>query len=503
MKAYSYVRFSTPEQAQGDSLRRQIQAAADFARRHRLTLDTELTFADSGVSAFRGANAKKGALRAFLRAVEDELVETPAVLILENLDRMSRRAPWEALPVLQEIINTGVALGIPTKDKIIGLDELRGASGAFVLMEVILDLQRAHEESETKSRRLKAAWGAKRDRVGSEVLTRRVPAWITVVDGQPELIKERAAIVQRIFKMFLAGQGKGAIANGLNTQRVPTFGRAEYWHPTYILKILRNPAVIGTLTPHTLEYEDGRKVRVAQDPVPDYFPAAIDEDTWQRAQALLAAGTPTRGRPGKVRNILAGLARCPRCGSTMTRVTKGSGKKAGQPFLVCVKAKTGAGCSYRTVKISDVEHALRVNAQEIPSGRPSGDEDLRQQIDAVDHELYETGVLIEDAVDLLLTRKSAALSKRLAKLEARSAQLKATYDELTARAAESEPKVVKHRAERLRAALSAPKLDRQAVNTAMRECFSHVVVNYTRGVLECVWRHGPSDEIPFMWPKEG
>jgi DNA invertase Pin-like site-specific DNA recombinase len=60
-KAYSYVRFSTPDQAKGDSYRRQTEAASEYAHANNLELDTELTFTDLGVSAFRGANAKTGA----------------------------------------------------------------------------------------------------------------------------------------------------------------------------------------------------------------------------------------------------------------------------------------------------------------------------------------------------------------------------------------------------------------------------------------------------------
>ena len=61
-KAYSYSRFSTPEQADGDSLRRQTEAARDYAARHNLALDEELTFHDPGMSAYHGLNAEAGAL---------------------------------------------------------------------------------------------------------------------------------------------------------------------------------------------------------------------------------------------------------------------------------------------------------------------------------------------------------------------------------------------------------------------------------------------------------
>jgi hypothetical protein len=47
-KAYSYVRFSTPEQAKGDSHRRQTEKAAKYAAENGLELDTELRLADLG-----------------------------------------------------------------------------------------------------------------------------------------------------------------------------------------------------------------------------------------------------------------------------------------------------------------------------------------------------------------------------------------------------------------------------------------------------------------------
>src|SRR5262245_47120804 len=68
-KAYSYTRFSIPEQAKGDSATRQALAAQRWAEQHEVELDTELTFRDEGVSAFEGMNAERGALGEFLRAL--------------------------------------------------------------------------------------------------------------------------------------------------------------------------------------------------------------------------------------------------------------------------------------------------------------------------------------------------------------------------------------------------------------------------------------------------
>ncbi len=61
-KAFSYVRFSTPDQAKGASYDRQIEAAQAYAQQRGLEL-AETTYKDLGVSAFRRTNAQTGALR--------------------------------------------------------------------------------------------------------------------------------------------------------------------------------------------------------------------------------------------------------------------------------------------------------------------------------------------------------------------------------------------------------------------------------------------------------
>jgi len=105
-KAYSYLRFSTPEQMLGDSVRRQWSAAKTYAARNGLDLDESLTFRDMGMSGFKGANAVRGELAAFRRGVEDGMIAPGSFLLVEDFDRLSRMNPWEALPVFQEIINT-------------------------------------------------------------------------------------------------------------------------------------------------------------------------------------------------------------------------------------------------------------------------------------------------------------------------------------------------------------------------------------------------------------
>ena len=57
--------------------------AEQYVADHHLKLDRQLSFRDLGVSAFRGRNAKEGALRAFLEAIEHNLVPDGSILLIE------------------------------------------------------------------------------------------------------------------------------------------------------------------------------------------------------------------------------------------------------------------------------------------------------------------------------------------------------------------------------------------------------------------------------------
>ena len=106
-KAYSYLRFSTAAQLEGDSFRRQTAMAREYAERHGLEL-ADLTFRDLGVSAFRGKNAVEGALGAFLAAIEAGKVKPGDYLLVESLDRLSRDRIMAALNRFHDLLQSGV-----------------------------------------------------------------------------------------------------------------------------------------------------------------------------------------------------------------------------------------------------------------------------------------------------------------------------------------------------------------------------------------------------------
>src|SRR5438105_4565899 len=108
--AYSYIRFSTPAQKTGDSLRRQTEARDDWLKVHPdVKLDTSLRMTDEGISARHGKNrSDKACLGAFLNLVEGGRVSRGSYLLVENLDRLSRQDVHEGLYLLLGLIRKGI-----------------------------------------------------------------------------------------------------------------------------------------------------------------------------------------------------------------------------------------------------------------------------------------------------------------------------------------------------------------------------------------------------------
>lgn len=508
-KAYSYLRFSTPEQMQGDSFRRQAALADDYARRHGLSLDKELTFRDLGVSAFRGRNAETGRLGDFLRAVDDGLVPEGAYLLVESLDRISRQAARKAFRILEDIADRGVVVVTLNDGRAYTKDSLD--SDPTSLLIAILTFMRANEESETKARRLREAWKGKRLRASDKPLTRVTPAWIILNEDTNTLalIPERAKVVARIFDMLANGVGQHRIAETLNREGVPTFGRstrgpkADYWHRSYIAKIAENPAAIGTFVPHVMTHEGGRKKRQPLDPVPGYYPAVVDAETFNRVQAQRETGRApiVRGEAATVKSVLAGLARCSECGGSMTRVNKGVGN--GMPRLVCAKAKAGAGCQYVSIHQHLVEDALLQNLPWLAATVPSGNTDLDAELASLEASLDATGDSIERIVDAIARGTSSpALMARLQDLEAGRDELKVQIEALTVQAATAASEAIANRIQEAADASEEPERDVARINAALRQSFNGVVIDHRSGSLRVQWKHGGESYLTFAMPAE-
>jgi DNA invertase Pin-like site-specific DNA recombinase len=311
--AYSYIRFSHPDQAKGDSLRRQIDAAAEWCERTKAHLDTSLTLHDLGRSAFTGEHRKnpdRHALAAFLRLIEQGRIPRNSYLIIENLDRLSREEEVPACHLLTSILMAGVHV-VQLKPEQLVLTE---KSPGWDIMRAVMELSRGHGESARKSQLVGDAWQEKKYRArkgeaqratsrmgeGCYVMTRRLPGWVEKREGKLYLIPERQAAIKRIFELAIGGYGQLAIVKKLNTEGIAPFGKAP-WNRGIINSILNDRRALGEHQPRKRNGEtDGAPIR-------NYYPAIITEEEWLAARAGQEQRYKHRGRSGHYVNAFAGL----------------------------------------------------------------------------------------------------------------------------------------------------------------------------------------------------
>lgn len=294
--AFSYVRFSRPEQLKGDSLRRQVEATKAFCERHGLTLDESLTLQDLGVSAFRGKNAVEGSLKTFLVAVEAGTVPKGSTLVVEALDRLSRNEILEALPLFLGILKSGIAIAtLINGDRIYTKESV--TQNPFELVMVISELVSARGESVRKSERVAAAWAKKRASAMARPLTARCPRWLTLKEDKFTPIPKRVAVLKRIVKLGIEGLGPYRLTEILNVEGVPSFGRKPKWDYGTVSFTLRNRALIGEYQPK-IKDERGRSIPIG-DPVQNYYPSVIPRADFDRLQAVLSRRRASAGQGGR------------------------------------------------------------------------------------------------------------------------------------------------------------------------------------------------------------
>jgi DNA invertase Pin-like site-specific DNA recombinase len=337
-RVYSYRRFSSGRQASGHSLERQSASARAWCAEQGLTLDEDLVISDLGVSAYSGKNASDGALAVFLAAAKKGLIPSGSILLVESLDRLSRSAIPEAIALLTSIVATGVRVVSMIDGKEWNQETIRDTMN--FMMSVLL-FSRAHEESATKAKRVRAAVMKKREANLPVVTTVHGSGWlIPKQDLQGWLVdQEKADSVRKVFEKASEGYGGVAIARMANEigWKLPWRVRANTnvrWEHTQISRLLRDRRTLGEWQPKRML--NGELVADGQ-PVLNYFPRIISDELWYSVQNSLAGRTgPVRLR-GIKGDIFSGLLYCS-CGERMERKTPGA---RGYARYYCLGCKAG------------------------------------------------------------------------------------------------------------------------------------------------------------------
>lgn len=300
MIVHSYARFSDPKQEGGDSIRRQRQAAEEFCERKKWTL-SDLTFTDRGRSGFSGD--KQRALNAFLKAVDDGLVKPGETLLVEAVDRLSRKGVRATQNLVNNLLDAGINIAILVPvEKIYRADDSNDIGGAIELAAFAFQ---AHTYSENLSSRIKSYNAHKRSQLrngSTDKITGQVPSWLNVEeDGSFTVNKDAAKAIKYIFKRTIDGIGRKVLLQELGEKFQPIASvrksaRSTMWNETLVGDIIRSRRVLGEL-----------KSTVTGEVFKDYYPKVITEKTWLQANAAAARRRTRRGSQTKRINLFNGI----------------------------------------------------------------------------------------------------------------------------------------------------------------------------------------------------
>jgi DNA invertase Pin-like site-specific DNA recombinase len=437
---YSYIRFSSPAQAEGDSLRRQTEAARQWCEKNAVCFDTTTTLHDLGKSAYTGAHRKnpdRHALAAFLKLVEQGKIPRGSYLIIENLDRLSREHIRSALTLLLNLIESGVRV-VQLKPAVTVFDD---DVDPYLLMMAIMELARGHGESKLKSERVGEAWAEKKrlaregknqpprrkDGRVTKALTDRLPAWVEEKGGQLVLIPRKAAAVRQVILLAAAGYGINVILKRLADDKVEPIGRSGRWTHSYVGLLLKDRNVIGELQPRRRDGTPDGPV------IPDYYPAVVTLQEWHAARAGAAQRKKRPGKVGNHLNVFAGLMREARNGEVYYEVTC-HGRNGNRRVLVNADGHLGRA-PWRSFPAGVFERAVLAAIREInPHDILNGDEGPDEAL-VLAGELARVDSKIAELEAELLVREVATLAKVLHALEAQQRDLSEKLAEARQRAA--------------------------------------------------------------------
>lgn len=389
-KLYSYVRFSSVKQREGNSLERQQDTALRIASRYDLELDTT-AFHDLGMSAFKGKNAHEGKLSEFIKQIGVK-VPVGSWLVVENLDRISRDDAWSALDIFKSILSKGIVVVTGMDEKVYKYADVKNNPTDLIIS--LLMFTRAHDESLTKKNRVESqARSLIRHNLTREPGTpaRAIESvgqnvwWVDTKSGYVTPHPTYFAAAQKIIELKQSGETLLGIQRYLNEhypapkKRVykdqtgqALTSKTEQWGK-HLIRTFLNPTVHGQKV-FTLDKRDESGI-VIYDPdsekplketftIPDYYPVLMSEIDYLTLSKLDRHRAVTRssskypeGNPDPEIPLLSGIGIlfCGKCGSFMFK----SGSNKNKYRYICgSKIVQGKPCGKKGFTSYQLEHTI-------------------------------------------------------------------------------------------------------------------------------------------------
>lgn len=438
-------------------LKIQLREAKEYATSKNLIFDETFSFQDLGVSGFHGENKKVGKLGLFLFAAKHGIIKKGSYLLIENLDRLSRESARHALRTLEAICDEGITV-VTMGDRKEYTAETLDKDPTELLYSILIFI-RGNEESQTKSRRIKAAWQRKiaaARRGEKTTLNGRCPCWLKIIGEEYVVIEEKAKVIKKMFEMAKVGMGCTAIASKLNSLLVPTFFETPHWQSSNVIYLLRKQSVTGRLITRTKTIVDGKTVFVPAPPILNFYPRIISERLWKIVQKEINGRRDSvkalrAGMSNKLQNIFGHITRCQDCGGIMRRKKRNillTHQHKTQPYLICNTSEEFNKCRFNPVLYRPIHDAFLKKGVKMLEGHYA--QLLKKEINQEPDQENLERILLE-------------------------------------------PKIQNVKNSIVTAEFSRPKL-----NNALRSLFFSVIVRIEEGILEFHWAYGGISELSYF-----
>ena len=350
----AYCRVSSDSSDQLHSFAAQIKYYSEYCKRHPEYKFVDI-YADEGITGT--SMEKRDDFRRMLRDCKKGLIDR---IIVKSMSRFARNTE-EMLTALRALEQMEVSVYFEEQ----GLDTKSMNSEMFATFPGMV----AQQESVSISQNMR--WSYKK-RMESGEFNCCAPAYgFDLINGKLVINETEAAVIRRIFNLYLQGIGMQAIANILNDEGVRRQYGREKWHHTTVNYVLNNERYKGDallqkqITTQTLPFKKQRN----HGEQPMYYvensnPAIVSRETYDAVQALIKSRQPSCRRKAKNYPLTRTLL-CPDCGHTFRRqVVNGTAY-----WLCAAKATNKTDCAWRRVKEDEVYAAFNLMIRKVQANR--------------------------------------------------------------------------------------------------------------------------------------
>lgn len=367
----AYCRVSSDSADQLHSFATQIRYYKDYEKTHPQYKLVDI-YADEGLTGT--SLEKRDEQKRLIRDCKKGKIDR---VIVKSVSRFARNTQ-ELLAMLRSLKEVGVSVYFEEQD--IDTDKLN--------MEMIVTFpgMAAQQESESISGNMR--WSYKK-RMESGDFNCCTPAYgFDMVNGQLEVNEAEAAVVRRIFEMYLSGMGMPKIADWLTAEGVPRKYSHQKWTYQTVKYILQNERYMGDAllqkryTTDTLPFRG----KVNHGERPQYYvenanPAIVSQEVFDKAQKFMKQ---QESHPGSQKGNypLSGILRCPDCGKTFRRQLI-----RGLAYWLCSGVSSNeTDCIRRRVKEESVYNAFLSMLEKLKAFRKPLLESLIQDLETMQNQ---------------------------------------------------------------------------------------------------------------------